>query len=240
MASREEEKRLRREERQRAEAAAAASQTRAQRLRYLIGGLLALALVAGAVVLATGGDDTGGGEDGAPVASSGGDGAPIPEPVERDLAAAAEKAGCKVTSPAILPSNHVEGAVKYPEKPPTSGDHSETPALDGIYATGQEPGPEGWLHALEHGRVAFLYKQGSPPELVGQLETLASEPLNGKDGYKSLLLQDTTGMTPAVAAVGWGQLISCPKRSDAMFDALRAFRVKYVDQGPEAGIPPNN
>lgn len=240
MASREEEKRLRREERQRAEAAAAAAHSRAQRLRYLIGGLLALALVAGAVVLATGGGDSGGGGAGAPAASSGGGGAAIPEPVERDLTAAAKKAGCQLASPAIKGSNHVEGAVKYPEKPPTSGDHSATPALDGIYATGQEPGPEGWLHALEHGRVAFLYEQGSPPELVGQLETLASEPLNGKDGYKTLLLQDSTGMIPAVVGVAWGQLLSCAKSSDAMFDALRAFRVKYVDQGPEAGIPPNN
>lgn len=239
MASREEEKRLRREERQRAEAAAAAAQSRAKRLRYLIGAVLTIAVVAGAVVLATSGDDEGG-ADGAPVAADGGEGAAIPEPVERDLAAAAEKAGCKVTSPAIVPSNHVDGAVEYPQKPPTSGDHSETPALDGIYEPGQEPGPENYLHALEHGRIAITYKAGSPPDLISQLETLASEALNGKDGYKTLLLQDTTGMTPAVAALGWGQLITCPKRSDAVFDALRAFRVKYVDKGPEAGIPPNN
>ena len=241
MASREEEKRLRREERERAERAAASSQARAKRLRALVGALIAVAAVLGVVLLATSGSGGGedGGEDGAPAASV--EGAEIPAPDERNLETAAKAAGCELLDPAIKPSNHVAEDVTYEDKPPTSGDHSETPALDGIYATGNEPEPENWLHTLEHGRVAFLYKAGSPEKLVAQLETLASEQLNGKAAYKSLLAQDTTGMPYQVAGVAWGHMIGCRKAdSPAMFDALRNFRVKWVDKGPEAGIPPNN
>lgn len=236
MASREEEKRLRREERQRAEAAAAASQSRAKRLRYLIGALLTIAAVVGVVLLVTGGGD--GGTTKKPTADAG-PAAAIPEPVERDLAKAAKAADCVVTSPAIEGSSHVEEPVEYKSIPPTSGNHSATPALDGIYETGQEPEPENWVHSLEHGRIAIMYRPGAAPKLISQLETLASEPLNGKDGYKTLLLQSPQ-MPFAVAAAAWGQTITCKAPSDAMFDALRDFRVKYVDKGPEAGVPPTN
>jgi hypothetical protein len=43
-----------------------------------------------------------------------------------------------------------------------------------------------------------------------------------------------------VAATAWGHIIGCKTVKPAMFDALRDFRVKYVDQGPEKGIPPTN
>jgi len=239
MASREEEKRLRREEREKAEAAAAASQSRAKRLRYLIGGLLAIAAVVGVVLLATGGDDNGG-DTRTPATADDGSGAAIPEPAERDLAKAAETADCVVTSPAVQDSPHVQGKVEYKDNPPTSGQHSDASALDGIYETGQEPPAEAWVHSLQHGRVNIMYRKGTSPELVAQLETLASEPLNGRAAYKTLLFQNDTQMPFAVAAAAWGQLITCDKASDAMFDALRNFRVRYMDKGPETGVPPNN
>lgn len=238
MASREEEKRLRREERERAEAAAAASQSRAKRLRYLIGALLTIAVVVGVVLLVTGGDSNGGNGPNGPSSDTSAS-APIPKPAERDLAKAAKAANCELSSPPIEGSTHAEGDVKYKSNPPSSGNHNAVPALDGIYETGQEPEPENWVHALEHARVNFMYKGGTSPKLVAQLETLASEPLNGKDGYKALLFQYKQ-MPFAVAASAWGQLITCKKPSDAMFDALRNFRVQYVDKGPEAGVPPTN
>jgi hypothetical protein len=36
-----------------------------------------------------------------------------------------------------------------------------------------------------------------------------------------------------VAATAWGHLIGCKRISDETFDALRAFRDRYRDQGPE-------
>ena len=240
MASREEEKRLRREERQRAEAAAAAAQGRAKRLQFLIGALLTIAVVVVVVLLVTGGGgDKGAGTTGTPTTPADSN-ATIPPPAERDLAKAAKAAKCVVLNPPLEGSTHVDTKVKYKSNPPTSGNHNPIPALDGIYAPGQEPTPEHWVHALEHGRINFMYRPGSSKKLIAQLETLVSEPLNGKDGYKALLFQNNTGMPYQVAATAWGHLIGCKKVSDPMFDALRDFRVRYVDKGPEPGIPPTN
>ena len=36
-----------------------------------------------------------------------------------------------------------------------------------------------------------------------------------------------------VAVTAWGHLIGCEKVTDETFDALRAFRDRYRDQGPE-------
>ena len=47
-------------------------------------------------------------------------------------------------------------------------------------------------------------------------------------------------MKYAVAATSWGHLIGCNTFNDRVFDALRAFRVKYTDTAPESEIPPNN
>ena len=237
MASREEEKRLRREEREKAEAAAAASASRSKRLQFLLGALLTIAVVVGAVLLITGGsDDKNGGSE--PTASV--DGAEIPPPEERDLDKAAEAANCVVEHPPLGSADHVEEPVEYVTNPPTSGNHSATPALDGIYTPDTSPEPENWVHSLEHGRIVFQYAPGSDETLIGQMETLASEPLNGKDAYKALLIQNNTDMPFAVAASAWGHFIGCKEPSDAMFDALRNFRVRYVDKGPEPGIPPTN
>jgi hypothetical protein len=238
MASREEEKRLRREERERVQAAAAASRGRARRAQFLIGALLTIAVVVGVVLAVTGGGG-GDGKANTPTASKD-SGAAIPAASQRDLAAAAKTAGCVLLDPPLEGSTHVSGKVRYKSNPPTSGNHNPVPALDGIYDPGQEPTPEHWVHSLEHGRIDVMYRPGSPRRLIARLETLVSEPLNGKDGYKALLFQNNTGMPYAVAASAWGHLIGCKKPSDAMFDALRDFRVKYVDKGPEPGIPPTN
>jgi len=238
MASREEEKRLRREERERAETQAAASRARTRRLQFLLGALLTIAVVVGVVLLVT--KDSGGGDSSAKTPTAANDpAAAIPAPRERNLAAAAKAADC-VLIDHLEPAGHVEGKVKYKSNPPTSGLHNPNPALDGIYDPGQEPTAEHWVHSLEHGRIDFMYTPGTAKEQIAKLETLASEPLNGKAGYKTLLFQNDTHMPYAVAATAWGHLIGCKKVSDAMYDALRDFRVKYVDKGPEQGIPPTN
>jgi hypothetical protein len=240
MASREEEKRLRREEREKAQAAAASSQARGKRLQFLLGALITIAVVVGVVLLVTGGDDKAG-ESGAKPTADSGPTEKIPPASERDLEKAAKAAGCTLANPPIEGSTHVDTPVKYKSVPPTSGNHNAVAALDGVYPTGDEPTEEHWVHALEHGRIVIQYAKGTPAKLVSQLETLANEPLNGKNTYKVLLLQNTKTIDDyQVAASAWGHSIACKKPSDAMFDALRDFRVKYVDKGPEPGIPPTN
>lgn len=236
MASREEEKRRRREERQAAEAAERAAGARARRMQYLIGALLAIAVVVAVVVAATSGNSSSGRT---PVAGKS-PGARIPAASDRDLNHAAAAAGCVLRNPPLEGAGHVTTPVTYKSNPPTSGPHNPIPAQDGIYDPGQEPTKEHFVHALEHGRIEFQYRPGTPKHVVDQLTTLVSEPLNGKAAYKILLFENPTKMPYEVAATAWGHIIGCRTVRPAMFDALRDFRVRYVDQGPEKGIPPNN
>jgi hypothetical protein len=233
MASREEEKRKRREERMAAEAEHASARNRARRIQYLLGALLTIAVVVGVVVAVTSG-----GSSGKPKPADA-SAAKIPAPSDRDLAHAAKAAGCVLVNPPLEGSSHVTTNVTYKSNPPTSGNHNPVPALDGIYDPGQEPTPEHYVHALEHGRIEFQYRPGSSKTLIDQLTTLVSEPLNGKAAYKILLFENNTKMPYAVAATAWGHLIGCKTLKPATFDALRDFRQSYVDKGPE-NLPPNN
>ena len=237
MSSRKEEKELRREERLAAEKRAKAGEARRRRLRAA--GLAAIA--AGVVVVAIFVVSRGGSGGGAGPSASSQNGAKIPSASDRDLTSAAKAAGCVLLDPPDRGQNHVTTPVKYISNPPTSGNHNPAPALDGIYSAGKEQSPEHYVHALEHGRVEFQYKPGTQKPFVAQLETLASEPLNGKAAYKILLFENNTNMPYQVAATAWNHLIGCNSiKKPQVFDALRDFRLKYVDKGPELGIPPNN
>ncbi len=197
-------------------------------------------LVAVAVIIGlAGGGHGGGSKDVARAGSSLGKGAPIPAAKVSDLATAAKAAGCVLKSPAIEGEEHVTTPVKYGTNPPTSGNHNPDPALDGVYDPGNEPTPEHYVHTLEHGRIEFQYRKGSSAHLVSQLTSLYSEQVNGLSGYKTLLFENNTSMPYAVAATSWGQMLACPTMNDKVFDALRDFRVKYVDHGREV-FPPNN
>ena len=59
----------------------------------------------------------------------------------------------------------------------------------------------------------------------------------GAPGYKTLLFQNNTNMPFAIAATAWGQLLGCPAFNPKIFDALRDFRLAYLDKGPES-LPP--
>ena len=239
MASRQEEKQRRREERMEVERQAAAARSRTRRLQGGLGALLAVAVVVGVVLAVTGG---GGGSSGkGPTAPSAKTGAgAIPAPRERDLAKAVAAAGCTTLDPPIEGHTHTLSKVTYHSNPPSSGSHNPAPALDGIYDPGNTPTPEHFVHALEHGRIEVQYAPGTSRHRVSQLETLVSEPLNGKAGYKTLLFQNNTNMPYKVAATAWGHILGCPRFRPAVFDALRDFRAKWIDKGPEVGIPPTN
>jgi hypothetical protein len=86
------------------------------------------------------------------------------------------------------------------------------------------------VHTLEHGRIDVQYKPGTPAETVAQLEAFLAEQ---NDGYHMLLYENTTGMDAQVAATAWGHTLTCPRMNDKVIDALRTFRLEYIDQGPE-------
>ena len=219
MSSRQEEKEQRKRERLEREAAEQKAAKR-KRLLQIAGGVVVGAAVVVAVVLAIAG--SGGDSDGRDT---------------KDLTTAAREAACTVKNFPDYGSGHVTKKLKpsdFKTNPPTSGDHNVNPAQDGVYAPDNEPEIENWVHTLEHGRILFMYKKGTPNARVTQLQNLFNEPvLESGNGYHSVLMQNNTDMPFAVAAVAWRHYVGCPEFTDKSIEALRAFREVYVDTAPE-------
>jgi hypothetical protein len=238
MSSRVEEKERRKAERLAAQRRAEQAAAHRRRLQMVGGGLVAVAIViAVAIALGGGGGSSGGISADSPV-SQDIKGVKLPAPQITDLKQAAAAAGCTVHTYPIEGRTHVNGTVVYKTNPPTSGNHNPVPAADGVYASSNTPAKEHFVHTLEHGRIEYQYRPGTPVAEIKQLEALWNETVMGMPGYKQLLFQNNTNMPYAVAATAWGQLIGCPTFSPKIFDALRDFRNAYLDKGPEQ-LPPN-
>jgi hypothetical protein len=216
MASRQEQKEQRRREREEREAVAAKA---AQRKRTLqVGGGVALAVAAVAaivIVIALGGSSGSGSASAADVASK------------------AKLAGCTFKSYPQFGRNHTLSQVKYKSNPPTSGPHNPTPAQDGVYAPGDEPKPEHYVHTLEHGRIEFQYLPGTSATDIQTIVNLANEPLHGSPGYHTLVFENNTRMPYKFAAVAWQHAIGCSSLSPAAVEAMRTFRQAFTDKAPE-------
>lgn len=216
MASRQEEKERRRRERVEAEQAAARTASRRRTLQLAGGAALAVVVIAVIAIVALGGGSKG--KDTVDSAT---------------LAKNAAAAGCTFKSYPSEGRNHTTGKVKYKTNPPTSGNHNPTPAQDGIYAPGNEPAPENYVHSLEHGRVEFEYKPGTPQAQVAQLQKIAEEPLNGSAGYHVLMFQNNTKMPSQFAVAAWTRLLTCNALNAKSMDVMRQFRKAFTDKGPE-------
>ena len=233
MANRQEEKEARRAERLAQEQAEQRAAARKKRLQLVTGGVLALALIAAGVFLLAGlgGDDEKSAGDG-PKQADTNTKIKLPDPINTNLEEAAKAAGCELINPKYEGAGHEEKAFKpadYKSNPPTSGTHFPTWYDDGIYEPGDSPDLGQLVHTLEHGRINVQYKPGTPADTVAQLEAFIAE--NG--GYHMLLHQNETDMKYEVAATAWTHIVGCPTFKPEVFDALRTFRDKYLDKGPE-------
>src|SRR3954447_22465220 len=196
------------------------------------GGLLGVALIAGivVVVLVLGSDDS---SSKPKQASDAAANVKLPPQATSDMAAAAKAAGCTLSNPAYEGASHEDKQFKpsdYKTNPPTSGNHTPDWYDDGIYAPGDVPNLGKTVHPLEHGRIEVQYAPGTPEETVTQLEALLNEE---QEGYHMLLFQNTTGMKAKIAATAWTHSLTCPEMNDKVFDAIRTFRARYIDKGPE-------
>lgn len=231
MASRKDEKARLRQEREARERTAAAGAQRRRLIGYGVAGVLGLAALVAIVVVAlaggSGGGGGGGGPDGEPVLASDGDlpTSPVPPQKITDIAQATRAAGCTAQSFRSEGSTHVPEPVTYKSNPPHSGNHNQIPAEDGAYL--RAPPNENLVHALEHGRVIIQFKPSASEELKGQLKSLFDE-----DPYHILLVPNAK-MPYEVAATGWTEVLGCRKASPAVFDAIRAFKERHRDRGPE-------
>jgi hypothetical protein len=237
VAHRQEEKQRRREERLARERAEKAAAARKKRLQLALGAVLAIVAIGAVAAFAVaglggGGDDTAGKASQATTA-----GVELPQQQTGDLNAAAQAAGCTLQHPAIEGRGHSTKKftpADYKTNPPTSGDHNPNPAPDGTYPTGNEPAIENWVHTLEHGRVLLMYKPGAPQESIAALQKLYEEDvLDSGKSYHMVLMQNNSKMPFQTAAVAWQHYVGCNDLSPAALEAMRTFRDRFVDQGPE-------
>lgn len=239
MASRKEEKERLRREREELERQHESEEKRRRRIATVLGGLLAVAVIAVAVIAIGSSGGGGGGDEDAEPKPPGPDTVAIPARQIEDLDEAAKAAGCTVKQFPDEGRGHTSDEVQYKTNPPTSGAHADFDAQVGFYP--EPPDTEQTVHSLEHGRVNIQYKPGTPDRRVKQLETLWNEKLRNQAGYGTLVFENQTGMTPAVAATMWRRSITCPEFNDKVFDALRAFREKatvgdWQNEAPEAEL----
>ena len=234
MASRQEEKEKRRQERMERERKEAAAAARKKRLQLVGGGVLALVAIAAVVIAvlaaAGGGDDE---QEASAPSSEASASVQLPPQETSDIEAAAKAAGCTLTNAEFEGASHEEKDFKpsdYKTNPPTSGTHFPDWYDDGVYEPGTTDNLGMLVHTLEHGRIDIQYRKGTPAKTVSRLEALVAE-MN--EGYHLLLFENTTNMEPAVAATAWTHSLSCPQMNEKVFDAIRTFRARYIDKGPE-------
>jgi Protein of unknown function (DUF3105) len=208
---------------------------------------LALAIVLALPALASCGGNGGdggaeerngnGGGGGSEVFPAGGS---VPDDSGVPLEQAARAAGCVLkTTPSRGEADRrhttsPDEKVRYRGDPPTLGRHAPVPAEDGLYQ--QAPPDESLVHTMEHGRVVIWATPNLPSEARSTLRALFEE-----DDYQ-LVLTPRANMPYEVAATAWngdpqpggtGRTLGCPKWSDEVVDALRAFRDEHRSRGPE-------
>jgi hypothetical protein len=233
MASRQQEKEARRQARLEQEAAERRASSRQKRLQMVLAGVIAVGVIVAAVVLIAGGGGgkhTSAGDEGAQQASA--SGVKLPAQQTSDISAAVKASGCTLTHPPDEGRGHENKtftAADYKTNPPTSGAHFPEWAQDGVYTPANTPPLGQLVHTLEHGRIDVQYKPGTSPQVVKQLEAFVAE----NQGYHMVMFQNPTGMKAQVAATAWTQSLTCNSVTPKMWDALRTFRDRYLDKGPE-------
>jgi hypothetical protein len=231
MASRKDEKARLRQEREERERTAAAGARRKRLVGYGSAGMLGVGTLVAVIVVALAGGGGGTGGDGGsgdgPVEPNTADFPTSPIPPQRisDIAQASRGAGCTTQSFRSEGSTHVPESVKYKSSPPHSGNHDQIPAEDGAYL--EAPRSENLVHALEHGRIIVQFRPSVSEEIKGQLKSLFDE-----DPYH-VVLTPNARMPYEVAATAWTEVLGCKRSNPQVFDAIRAFKERHRDRGPE-------
>lgn len=129
--------------------------------------------------------------------------------------------------PTAATRNHADGNVQYMTDPPTSGDHSGSPATLGFYRT-QPPTDEKLVHNLEHGDVIIYW---NPSKLDDQAFTRLKALYDDLKGQKyCVILAPRPTMDKAIALTSWGILATLDSFNEG---AIRAFYRDHVARGPE-------
>jgi len=134
----------------------------------------------------------------------------------------------RVSDPAMLTNNHVQGSVAYPVSPPVGGDHNPVwqNCMGEVYP--QPIANENAVHSLEHGAVWITYRPGLPADQVAALAAKVRD-------TPYLMLSPYPGLDRPVSLQAWGYQLKLDSAADPRVDQfIQAFR---INAAPEPGAP---
>jgi hypothetical protein len=143
-----------------------------------------------------------------------------------------------------LGKNHVSESrsVGYEFCPPTSGEHyssDQAPLRRDFYGPTVSLGPGNWIHNLEHGYVALLYRDDPGPQVLAERERIVEEVPGGaaeeRCGYAKVIAVRFDDMSVPFAAAAWDRALLL-EEFDA--DQLMTFAEQWQDGPvtPEQGL----
>jgi hypothetical protein len=153
-------------------------------------------------------------------------GGQVPAPETMDLDRAAREAGCEVREFQEEGDGETAEPVDYRSDPPHSGPHHPEVAQDAAFYS-DPPAAESIVHALRHGRIVIWFDPDLSEDEKADLHALFQE------DTPHMIMAPRGSMPYEVAATAWTRRIGCERFERASFDALRAFRERYRDRGPE-------
>ncbi|MEZ4460648.1 MAG: DUF3105 domain-containing protein [bacterium] len=134
-----------------------------------------------------------------------------------------------IASQPLAGANHVSEPteITYDVSPPASGPHRPFWARWGEYAVLP---PQIYVHNLEHGGVALLYRPDAPQADIDGLREFAKVRDSADGGTFRWILTPYDGLPTPVAAVAWGWVYEA-----SCFDAdgLNVFLSRHYRQAPE-------
>ena len=146
--------------------------------------------------------------------------------------------GCTLTSPPIEGSTHVEHQVKYKINPPTSGNHNPRRRSTASTDPATSRRPRTGVHALEHGRIDFEYRPGTPSSSSRSSRRWPASSSTASTAYKALLSRTTRTWRLRGRRGRLGPVDHLQDRPTPCSTRCATSACKYVDKGPEPGIPP--
>jgi Protein of unknown function (DUF3105) len=153
-------------------------------------------------------------------------GGQVPPRQETDLDRAARNASCELREFSEEGDGETAEPVEYRSDPPHSGPHHPEVAQDGAYYA-DPPAAPSIVHALRHGRIVIWFDPNLGEDEKADLYALFQE------DSPHMMMAPRGSMPYEVAATAWTRRLGCERFETASFDALRAFRERYRDRGPE-------
>jgi len=141
----------------------------------------------------------------------------------------------------------VGGTITYATCPPTSGNHynavGKGPIRSAVYGPANEQAPGGWVHNLEHGAVAVLYR--CPSGTLGSADCATAEDMAQMQSWwdnapvvnncpKQALVARFDTMSTKFAVVAWNRALLLDTFE---LDLASNFAEQWTDvNAPEANI----